>query len=113
MIAPCAGAGNIQSSSIEFSGRRLILSSPAAANMAPFQLLSFNLRNRVLTLPLRFSILSLGYLFSHCALRRIELVAMTTSSDSPGLSGCSRRGRAHLIVLVLEPCLVIVMECRA
>src|ERR1043165_245436 len=40
MMAPWAGAGNIQSSSIEFLGRRFILSKPAAANTAPFQLLS-------------------------------------------------------------------------
>src|ERR1043165_9709115 len=55
IIAPCAGAGNIQSSSFEFSGRRSILSSPAAAKMTPCQLLSFSVRKRLLTLPLRLS----------------------------------------------------------
>src|SRR5690348_13306503 len=60
IIAPCVGAGNIQSKSIAFAGRRFILSKPAAAKMAPSQLLSFNLRKRVFTLPRKFSITEFG-----------------------------------------------------
>ena len=41
-IAPCAGAGIIQLKSIKFLGFKFKRSKPAAANMAPFQLLSVN-----------------------------------------------------------------------
>jgi len=37
MMAPCAGAGNIQSSTILFAGRRPMRSSPASAKMAASQ----------------------------------------------------------------------------
>ena len=60
IIAPCAGAGSIQSRSMDCSGRKSMRSRPAAANTAPFQLLSCTFLRRVFTLPLRFSTLWFG-----------------------------------------------------
>ncbi len=50
-IAPCAGAGIIQSSSMAFARRNPMRCRPAAAKMAPHQLLASSFFNLVFTLP--------------------------------------------------------------
>jgi hypothetical protein len=57
MIAPCAGAGSIQSNSTALKGFKPILSRPAAAKIAPFHLLEASFLTGYLHFPEGFSML--------------------------------------------------------
>ena len=82
IMAPCAGAGIIQSKLIASSGLIPILPIPAAAKIAPFQSsLSSNFCKREFTLPRNPTIVCEGNRFNHCARRRKLPVAIMASLE--------------------------------
>ena len=81
IMAPWAGAGNIQVKPIVFSGSKPIRSKPTAAKIAPFQSLVYSFSKRLLIFPLKSTTVCVGYLFNHCACLRKLPVAITASRE--------------------------------